>query len=117
MVNLFVPPSYMAVYAKCVDATMPAFEPEEWIEEGKVYPVKHFTEPLNQGDGFAVTIMDEDGVEIHPSSSHWSFRLHTVRIIYTSFELISKPLIFSLTKRLPRQPFFLSIRYGVRFLC
>jgi hypothetical protein len=73
MVNLFIPPSYMAVYAKCVDATMPAFKPEEWIEEGKVYPVKHFTEPLNQGEGFAVTIMDEDGVEIHPSASHWSF--------------------------------------------
>lgn len=73
MVNLFVPPSYMAVYAKCIDASMPAFEPEEWIEEGKVYPVKHFTEPLNQGEGFAVTIMDEDGIEIHPSSSHWSF--------------------------------------------
>lgn len=76
MVNLFIPPSYMAVYAKCIDASMPAFEPEEWVEQGKVYPVKHFTEPLNQGDGFAVTIVDEDGVEIHPSASHWSFASH-----------------------------------------
>ena len=76
MVNLFVPPSYMAVYAKCIDASMPAFNPEEWIEQGKIYPVKHFTEPLNQGEGFAITIVDEDGVEIHPSSSHWSFGSH-----------------------------------------
>ena len=73
MVNLIYPPSYMMVYAKCIDDTLPTFEPEEWVKEGQVYMVKHFTEPLNQEEGMAVTIIDDTGDEIHPSSSHWSF--------------------------------------------
>jgi hypothetical protein len=73
MVNLIVPPKYLALFAKCIDDSMPAFEPEEWITEGGIYRVKHYTEPLNTTEGFAVTILDEKGEEIHPSSSHWSF--------------------------------------------
>jgi hypothetical protein len=73
MVNLIVPPTYMALFAKCVDDSLPAFQPDEWIEDGKVYRVKHYTEPLNTSEGYAVTILDENGQEIHPSPSHWSF--------------------------------------------
>ncbi|MDX5347835.1 MAG: hypothetical protein LPJ89_01975 [Hymenobacteraceae bacterium] len=80
MVNLIVPPGYLAVYAKCVDANMPAFEPDEWIEEGKVYRVKHYTEPLNESEGMALTILDEEGEEIHPSASHWSFASHRFQL-------------------------------------
>lgn len=73
MVNLNVPPKYLALYAKCIDDSLPAFNPDEWVKEGKVYRVKHYTEPLNTAEGYAVTIVDEDGEEIHPSASHWSF--------------------------------------------
>jgi hypothetical protein len=73
MVNLIIPPKYLAVYAQCVDDSLPAFQPDEWIEEGRIYQVKHYTEPLNTSEGFAVTILDGNGEEIHPSSSHWSF--------------------------------------------
>jgi hypothetical protein len=73
MVNLIVPPTYMALFAKCVDDSLPAFQPDEWIEDGKVYRVKHYTEPLNTSEGYAVTILDENGQEIHHSPSHWSF--------------------------------------------
>lgn len=76
MINLNVPPKYVALYAKCIDDSLPAFEPSEWIKEGRVYRVKHFTEPLNTSEGFAVTIIDEAGEEIHPSASHWSFASH-----------------------------------------
>jgi hypothetical protein len=73
MVNLIVPPTYLALYAKCIDDSLPAFQPDEWIEDGKVYRVKHYTEPLNTSEGYAVTILDQNGEEIHPSASHWSF--------------------------------------------
>jgi hypothetical protein len=73
MVNLIIPPKYLAVYAQCIDDSLPAFQPDEWIEEGRIYQVKHYTEPLNTSEGFAVTILDGNGEEIHPSSSHWSF--------------------------------------------
>ena len=73
MVNLIFPPKYMAVYAQCIDDSLPTFEPEEWIQEGRIYQVKHYTESLNNSEGFAVTILDANGEEIHPSPSHWSF--------------------------------------------
>lgn len=73
MVNLIYPPSYLLLFARCIDDSLPAFDPEEWIEEGKVYQVKHYTESLNNGDDMALTILDEKGEEIHPSPSHWSF--------------------------------------------
>ena len=49
---------------------------EEWIEEGRVYVVKHLSEPLNISEGLALTILDKTGNEIHPSGSHWSFASH-----------------------------------------
>ena len=73
MVNLIVPPKYQAMYAWCIDDSLPAFEPEAWIEEGRVYAVKHLSEPLNISEGLALTILDKNGTEIHPSDSHWSF--------------------------------------------
>jgi len=73
MVNLIVPPKYQAMFAWCVDDSLPGFEPEEWIEEGRVYPVKHLSEPLNISEGYALTILDKNGTEIRPSDSHWSF--------------------------------------------
>lgn len=73
MVNLIIPPSYQAIYAWCHDASLPHFEPEVWVEEGRVYAVKHMSEPLNQAEGYALTLLDQDGEEIHPSESHWSF--------------------------------------------
>ena len=76
MVNLIVPPNYQALYAWCIDDSLPAFEPEEWVEKGRVYTVKHISEPLNISEGFALTILDAYGNEIHPSESHWSFASH-----------------------------------------
>ncbi len=76
MVNLNIPPKYLALYARCIDDSLPTFEPEEWIEAGRIYPVKCFTEPLNVSEGMAVTILHHDGHEIHPSPSHWSFASH-----------------------------------------
>lgn len=76
MVNLIVPPKYQAMYAWCTDDSLPAFEPEAWIEAGRVYPVKHLSEPLNISEGYALTILDNAGNEIHPSESHWSFASH-----------------------------------------
>ncbi|PSR55454.1 hypothetical protein AHMF7605_19055 [Adhaeribacter arboris] len=73
MVNLNIPPKYVALYAHCIDDSLPSFEPDEWIEAGRIYAVKCFTEPLNVSEGVAVTILNRDGQEIHPSSSHWSF--------------------------------------------
>ncbi len=81
MVNLNIPPKYLAVYAQCIDDSLPAFQPDEWIENGRIYPVKYFTEPLNTQEGFAVTILDADGEEIHPSASHWSFASHRFEIL------------------------------------
>ena len=80
MVNLIIPPKYIAVYAYCINDSLPSFEPEEWIEAGRIYQVKHYTEPLNTTEGFAVTIVDTSGEEIHPSSSHWSFASHRFEI-------------------------------------
>ena len=84
MINLNMPPAYVTVYAKCVDDSLPAFDPEEWIQLGKVYVVKHFTEPLNTTEGVALTILDEYGEEIHPSDSHWSFASHRFEL-YTIY--------------------------------
>ena len=80
MVNLIIPPKYLAVYAQCIDDSLPTFQPDEWIEEGRIYQVKHYTEPLNTTEGFAVTILDNKGEEIHPSPSHWSFASHRFEI-------------------------------------
>ena len=76
MVNLIVPPNYQVIYAWCIDDSLPAFKPEEWIEKGRVYAVKHISEPLNISEGYALTILDMEGNEIHPSASHWSFASH-----------------------------------------
>ena len=73
MVNLNIPPKYVALYAHCIDDSLPSFEPDEWIEAGRIYAVKCFTEPLNVSEGVAVTILNREGEEIHPSASHWSF--------------------------------------------
>ena len=61
------------MYAWCIDDSLPAFEPAEWIEIGRIYTVKHMAESLTTTESFALTILDMDGHEIHPSESHWSF--------------------------------------------
>ncbi|HSI91112.1 MAG TPA: hypothetical protein VK927_08345 [Adhaeribacter sp.] len=76
MVNLIVPPNYQALYAWCIDDSLPGFEPDAWIESGRIYAVKHLSEPLNVTEGMALTIQDAFGNEIHPSPSHWSFASH-----------------------------------------
>jgi hypothetical protein len=76
MVNLIIPPSYQAMYAWCLDDSLPDFLPDAWVEKGRVYVVKHFSEPLNISEGYALTLLDRKGEEIHPSESHWSFASH-----------------------------------------
>jgi hypothetical protein len=63
-VNLYSTPKYIQVYAVCVDAKKPKFETDEWVEHGKMYKVKHFTEPLNVTEGQAVTITDKDQLQV-----------------------------------------------------
>lgn len=73
MVNLFSPPSYISIYAYCIDDTLPKFRPDQWVEKNRLYRLKHFCESFNH-DGMAVTIEDRDGNEINPSDSMSSFR-------------------------------------------
>ena len=73
MVNLITPPNYQVMYARCIDDSLPAFEPSEWIELGRIYTIKHLAESLTTSEGFALTLTDTEGREIHPSDSHWSF--------------------------------------------
>lgn len=76
MIDLITPPSYQALYAWCIDDSLPGFAPEAWVEKGRVYVVKHLSEPLNLSEGYALTLLDKQGREIHPSGSHWSFASH-----------------------------------------
>jgi len=80
-VPLALPPRYYQVYAWCIDASLPNFTPDEWIEEGKIYKVKHFAESLNTDD-VAVTITDDVGEEIHPSESMHSFKLSRFELFH-----------------------------------
>ena len=73
MVNLFAPPPFIAVYAYCKDDSLPKFKPQNWIRKNRLYRLKHFCESLNT-DGLAVTLIDRNGEEIHPSDSMSSFR-------------------------------------------
>lgn len=73
MVNLFAPPPFIAVYAYCIDDSLPKFKPQNWIRKNRLYRLKHFCESLNT-DGLAVTLIDRNGEEIHPSDSMSSFR-------------------------------------------
>lgn len=73
MVNLFAPPSFISIYAYCIDDSMPKFKPENWIKKNRLYRLKYFCESLNT-DGLAVTLTDSTGEEIHPSDSMNSFR-------------------------------------------
>lgn len=73
MVRLFSPPPFVSVYAFCIDDELPKFSPDQWIEKNRLYRMKHCCESLNS-DSMAVTLMDKNGNEIHPSSSMSSFR-------------------------------------------
>ncbi len=73
MANLMKHPSYMEVYAYCINDEKPKFETIDWIVKGKMYKVKCFTESLNLSDSMAVVITDNKDNELHPSPSHWSF--------------------------------------------
>lgn len=73
MVNLFSPPPFVAVYAYCIDDSLPKFKPDNWIRKNKLYRLKYFCESLNT-DVMAVTLIDRNGEEIHPSDSMSSFR-------------------------------------------
>lgn len=73
MANLFKPPSYMDLYAYCIDDDKPKFVPDQWVIKNHVYRVKFLCESLNT-DGLAVTIVDKEGEEIRPSDSMSSFR-------------------------------------------
>lgn len=75
-----VPPAYAAWYAWCVNADLPSFKPDAWIEKDRVYRIKYIAEPLNVTEGAALTITDQQGAEIHPSDSHWSFASHRFEI-------------------------------------
>jgi len=72
--KIYSPPKYIQVYAYCVNDDQPKFTPNEWITEGRLYKVKFFAEPLNVTEGDAVTITDNKDNEIHPSSTHFSFK-------------------------------------------
>jgi len=73
MVNLFAPPPFVSVYAYCIDDSLPKFKPDNWVRKNKLYRLKYFCESLNT-DGMAVTLIDRNGEEIHPSDSMSSFR-------------------------------------------
>lgn len=73
MVNLFSPPSYIQLYAECIDDSLPKFKPDNWIAKDRWYKIKHFAESLNT-DGLAVTITNKQGEVIEPSSTMSSFK-------------------------------------------
>lgn len=83
MVNLFSPPPFVATYAFCIDDSLPKFKPDNWISKNRLYRLKYFCESLNT-DGMAVTLVDGNGEEIHPSDSMNSFRSDR----FTFFEII-----------------------------
>lgn len=75
MANLNTPPKYIELYAVCVDDEKPKFKVDNWIRNNGIYRVKYIcTEPLNQTEGFAITITDNKGDIIHPTSSMSSFK-------------------------------------------
>lgn len=73
-VPLYAPPAYVAVYAYCIDDSLPRFTPDNWVKRDRVYKVKWFAEGLNT-DSTAVTIADNKGEVIHPSDSMSAFKV------------------------------------------
>lgn len=73
MATLYNPPSYLKIYAKCINDSLPKFKPNNWIKNGKFYNVKSFVEPLNLTEEMAVIITDSKNNEIHPNATYWSF--------------------------------------------
>jgi hypothetical protein len=73
MPNLYTPLPYIALYAFCVDDSLPKFRPDNWVRRYRLYRVKYLCESLNT-DGMAITLVDKRGEEIHPSDSMSSFR-------------------------------------------
>ena len=73
MAQLFSPPKYIQLFAECIDASLPKFTPDNWVEENKWYKVKYIAEALNT-DGIAVTITNSKDEVIEPSSTMSSFK-------------------------------------------
>lgn len=80
MVNLIVPPPHIQMFAICKDDTLPKFKPDNWIENGRWYPVRCFAHALNT-DGIAVAITDNKNKVIHPSDSMSSFKLERFDLV------------------------------------
>ncbi len=79
MATLYTPSSIMNRYAFCIDASLPNFKPDQWIQQNRLYRVKYITQALNS-DSLAMTIMDKDFNEITPSSHIGSFKYE--RFVY-----------------------------------
>ena len=75
MTQVFKPATHIQIFAKCIDATPPTnFEPTMWVKKDRIYKVKYIAEPLNVTEGEAITITNNDGIEITPSESIGAFR-------------------------------------------
>ena len=81
-VPLFVPPSYIQLYAFCIDDSLPKFKPDSWIKKNRLYKVKHYAESLNT-DSIALTVMDKDNNIIHPSPSMSAFKIDRFELMMT----------------------------------
>ena len=79
MINLFIPPPYMQLFAECIDDSLPSFTPDNWIKKGKWYKVKHYADALNT-DGLAITICNNKDEVIEPSSTMSSFKFERFTI-------------------------------------
>ena len=82
MPNLYAPLPYIALYAFCIDDSLPKFRPDNWIRRNRLYRVKFICDALNT-DGMALTLLDSRGEEIHPSDSMSSFRAERFDIFQT----------------------------------
>lgn len=74
MVSLRIPPPYYNMFAICIDDSKPPKGVIDWIKVDKIYKVKAMTDALNGNGGNAVIITDNNGTELHPTESMWSFQ-------------------------------------------
>ena len=73
---MYMKPNAVDVFVKCVNATPPKFEVDQWIESDKIYKLKFMTAnpALNESEDRSYVIEDLSGNQITPNSSVGGFK-------------------------------------------